>query len=130
MAVETIYSKDQILEQYLNQIPYGGTSYGIEAASELYFNKSAKNLSLAEAALIAGLPQAPSTYSPFGAHPEYAKDRQAHVLTRMVEDKYITQEEADKAEAETLVYNQITLPKALRLKESLRAIHNLTSKQI
>ncbi|MEK7470525.1 MAG: biosynthetic peptidoglycan transglycosylase, partial [Patescibacteria group bacterium] len=74
-VVEGIYTKDQILEMYLNQIPYGGTSYGIEAASETYFNKSSKNLTLAEAALLAGLPQRPSTYSPFGAHPELAKER-------------------------------------------------------
>lgn len=110
--VEAIYSKDQILELYLNQIPYGSTAYGIESASELYLGKSIKDLSLAEAALLAGLPQSPTRYSPFGAHPEYAQERQLTVLKRMVEDKYITQEEADKAKEEKITYATITPPKA------------------
>ena len=107
LVAETIYSKNQILEMYLNQIPYGGTAYGIGAASELYFNKSAKDLTLAEAALLAGLPASPSRYSPFGAHPELAKGRQELVLKRMVEDGYITREEADKAVNEKLVYAKV-----------------------
>ena len=110
--VEGIYTKDQILELYLNQIPYGGTAYGIEAASETYFGKSAKDLSLAEAALIAGLPQRPSSYSPFGARPELAKIRQEEVLKQMVSNKYITQEEADKAKNETLKYAKVSAPHA------------------
>lgn len=104
LGVEARYSKDEILEMYLNQIPYGGTSYGIEAAAETYFGKNAGDLSLAEASLLAGLPAAPSRYSPFGSHPELAKSRQETVLRRMVEDKKITQEEADAALAEELVY--------------------------
>ncbi|MEK7565522.1 MAG: transglycosylase domain-containing protein, partial [Patescibacteria group bacterium] len=80
---ERLYSKDQILEMYLNQVPYGGAAYGIEAASQTYFNKHAKDLSLAEAALLAGLPSAPSVYSPFGSHPELAKSRQKDVLLAM-----------------------------------------------
>ena len=74
-ATEFIYSKNQILEMYLNQSPYGGPAYGIEAASETYFGKHAKNLDLAESALLAGLPQSPTKYSPFGAHPELAKTK-------------------------------------------------------
>jgi penicillin-binding protein 1C len=120
---ENIYTKDQILEMYLNTIPYGGTAYGIEAASETYFNKPAKNLDLAESALLAGLPQAPSTYSPFGAHPELAKTRQEEVLKQMVVNKYITQDEADKADKEILNYASITPPQAphfaLWIKEQL-----------
>lgn len=104
MIVESIYSKDQILEMYLNSIPYGGTSYGIEAASETYFGKSAKDLTLAEAALLTGLPQRPSTYSPFGAHPELAKNRQKEVFKQMVDNGYISQEEADSAYNEELKY--------------------------
>ncbi|MEK7113107.1 MAG: transglycosylase domain-containing protein, partial [Patescibacteria group bacterium] len=100
MVVEGVYSKNQILEMYLNQIPYGSTAYGIESASELYFGKAAKEMTLAQAALLAGLPAAPSRYSPFGAHPELAKDRQETVLGRMVEEGYISQEEADKAKKE------------------------------
>lgn len=102
--VETIYSKDKILEMYLNQIPYGSTAYGIEAASELYFGKNAKDLTLAEAALLAGLPAAPTAYSPFGANPQKAKLRQEIVLKRMVEDGYISQEEAEKAKKEELTF--------------------------
>lgn len=104
MIVETIYSKDKILELYLNQIPYGGTAYGIGAAAELYFGKSASNLTLSEATLLAGLPQAPSRFSPFGSHPELAKERQETVLRRMVEDGYITAEEAEEAKNEELKY--------------------------
>lgn len=112
LIVETIYSKDKILELYLNQIPYGGTAYGIGAAAELYFNKSAKDLTLAEAALLAGLPAAPSYYSPFGANPELAKGRQELVLQRMVEEGFISQEEADKAKEEKLKFAQPTKLKA------------------
>lgn len=110
--VEGIYSKGTILEMYLNQIPYGGTAYGIEAAAETYFGKSARDLTLAEAALLAGLPQAPSRYSPFGAFPENAKARQETVLRRMVEDKYINQDEADKAKTAPLVYAKQEAPSA------------------
>lgn len=102
MATEVIYSKDDILEMYLNYISYGGTSVGIEAASRTYFNKPAKDLDLAEAAVLAGLPQSPTTYSPYGSNPTAAKNRQKEVLHRMVEDKYITQEQADKASQEVL----------------------------
>lgn len=104
VQVERAYSKDQILEMYLNEIPYGGTAYGIEAAANLYFGKSAKDLDLAEASLLAGLPQLPSVYSPYGTHPELAKVRQKEVLDRMVEDKYITKDQAKAAESEQLTY--------------------------
>jgi Membrane carboxypeptidase/penicillin-binding protein len=87
---------------YLNYISYGGTSVGVEAAANSYFDKNASKLTLAEAALLAGLPQAPSRYSPFGSDPVAAKNRQVEVLRRMVEDEYITQEEADQAEKEVL----------------------------
>lgn len=102
--VEVIYPKDKILEMYLNQIPYGSTAYGIESASELYFGKEAKNLTLAEASLLAGLPAAPTAYSPFGAKPQKAKERQELVLKRMVEDGYITEEEAQKAKEEKITF--------------------------
>lgn len=104
IEVEHSYSKDQILEMYLNEIPYGGTAYGIEAAANLYFGKHAKDLDLAEASLLAGLPQRPSVYSPYGTHPELAKDRQAAVLKRMVEDGYITKDQAQSAQNEELTY--------------------------
>ncbi len=104
IQVERAYSKDQILEMYLNEIPYGGTAYGIEAASNLYFGKHAKDLNLAEASLLAGLPQRPSVYSPYGTHPELAKVRQSEVLRRMQEDGYITKEQVDAAKAQPLTY--------------------------
>ncbi|KKU48999.1 hypothetical protein A2197_02580 [Candidatus Woesebacteria bacterium RIFOXYA1_FULL_48_16] len=123
IVVEGVYSKNQILEMYLNQIPYGSTAYGIEAAAGLYFDKSAKDLSLAEAALLAGLPAAPSRYSPFGSRPELAKGRQETVLRRMVEEGYVSQEEADKAKEEELHFSEITPLKAphfaLWIKEQL-----------
>ncbi|HUV42501.1 MAG TPA: PBP1A family penicillin-binding protein [Patescibacteria group bacterium] len=109
MITEIIYSKDQILEMYLNQVPYGGTAYGIEAASQTYFNKHAKDLSLAEMTLLAGLPAAPTRYSPFGAHPEVTKNRQKLVLGRMVEDGYITEEERKATEEEELEYAPATV---------------------
>ncbi len=104
VEVERSYTKNQILEMYLNEIPYGGTAYGIEAASNLYFGKHAKDLNLAEASLLAGLPQRPSVYSPYGTHPELSKARQKEVLARMVADGYITKAESEKAAAENLTY--------------------------
>lgn len=112
VVVEGIYSKNQILEMYLNQIPYGSTAYGIESASELYFGKPAKELNLAEATLIAGLPQSPTRYSPFGAHPELAKERQKEVLKQMVQNEFISQEEADKTLEVELNYAEIKAPVA------------------
>jgi 1A family penicillin-binding protein len=110
VVTEIIYTKDEILEMYFNQTPYGGTSWGIEAASRRYFDKPASALSLAEAALLAGLPASPTTYSPFGAHPQLAKDRQELVLGRMVEAGFISQEEASQAKQEELEYAAIKEP--------------------
>jgi len=112
-ATELLYSKNQILEMYFNQIPYGGTSYGIEAASRTYFGKSAKDLNLAEAALLAGLPAAPTTYSPF-IHPDRAAKRQATVLSRMKKLKTISKEDYQKAKKTKLHFakpgNKIRAP--------------------
>lgn len=101
---EIIYSKEEILEMYMNYISYGGTSVGVESASQSYFGKPAASLSIAEAALLAGLPQAPSRYSPFGSDTTAAKNRQKEVLRRMAEDGYITEEQAKTAEKEVLTY--------------------------
>ncbi|MBI5045288.1 MAG: PBP1A family penicillin-binding protein [Candidatus Levybacteria bacterium] len=102
---ERIYTKNEILEMYFNQVPYGGTAWGIEAASEIYFNKHVKNLSLAESAFLAGLTSAPSTYSPFSSTENVWKNRQKEVLSRMVKLSYITQKEADTAAKEKLIFN-------------------------
>ncbi len=96
MWTEQMYTKDQIMEMYLNQVPYGGSSYGIEEASQVYFGKSAKYLTLSESALLAGLPQAPSLYSPF-INPEAAKRRRNDVLLRMEEQGYISRQDRDSA---------------------------------
>lgn len=102
MTTELIYTKSQILEMYLNHIPYGGTAWGIEAAARNYFGKPASELSLAEAALLAGLPAAPTRYSPFGANPDLARSRQETVLARMVEDGYITNQAAEEAKKDEI----------------------------
>ena len=107
-ATELIYSKNQILNMYLNQTPYGGPAYGIEAASETYFGKHAKDLDLAQSALLAGLPQSPTELSPFGAHPEYAKARQVEVLKAMLSENYITAAQEKNAENEKLDYKKIS----------------------
>lgn len=101
---EWLFSKDQIFEMYLNQVPYGGTAWGIESASQTYFNKPVTSLTLAEAALLAGLPAAPSEYSPFGSHPEKAVVRQREVLERMEIDGYITPEQKQQAIAYPLQF--------------------------
>ncbi len=101
---EVLYTKQDILEMYLNYISYGGTAVGVESASQRYFDKHAKDLTLAEASLLAGLPQAPSRYSPFASNPQAAKDRQAEVLRRMVEDGYITALQGEQAKSEVLHY--------------------------
>ncbi|MGA8178921.1 MAG: penicillin-binding protein 1A [Desulfobacterales bacterium] len=94
--IDKKFAKDEILFLYLNQIYLGHGAYGVEAASENYFGKSAKDLNLAECAILAGLPQAPSRYSPF-KYPERAKQRQIYVLNRMVEDGFITNIQATEA---------------------------------
>jgi len=104
LLIESRYTKDEILEIYCNQMYLGSGAYGVEAAAQTYFGKSARDLNLAEAALIAGLFRAPSRFSPFN-HPALAKKRMRHVLRRMVEVGYITQEEADRAARAPLRFN-------------------------
>lgn len=94
--IDKTFTKDEILFLYLNQIYLGHGAYGIEAASENYFGKSAKDMNLAECAMLAGLPQAPSRYSPF-RFPDRAKQRQIYVLNRMVFNGYITNIQATGA---------------------------------
>lgn len=98
--IEVHYTKDEILEGYLNTINYGGV-YGIEAAADYYFDKSAKDLTLAEASLLAGIPQSPSNYSPIKNY-NLAKERQKVVLTMMLNNKKITKEEYNNALNEEL----------------------------
>jgi penicillin-binding protein 1A len=99
--IDKEFTKEQILYLYLNQIYLGHGAYGVEAAAENYFGKSVKELSLAECAILAGLPQAPSRYSPF-RFPERAKTRQIYVLNRMLKEAYISGAEAEAAIEEAL----------------------------
>ena len=99
--IDKSFSKDEVLFLYLNQIYLGHGAYGVEAASENYFGKSVQELNLAECAVLAGLPQAPSRYSPF-RHPERAKQRQIYTLNRMVAEGYITNIQATEAITQVL----------------------------
>ena len=100
------YSKKEILEIYLNQIYYGNLAYGIEAAAQTYFGKSSADLTLAEAAMLAGLPQAPALHDPY-VNPAGAKARQADVLGLMVEAGYISLPEAETARTVELQFNEL-----------------------
>ncbi len=97
------YSKNQIMELYLNKSFYGSQSYGVQAAAESYFHINASKLDLAQSAILAGLPQAPTEWNPV-LHPEAAKLRQTEVLRAMVRQNYITQDQMDTALTEQLVY--------------------------
>ncbi|MHB8769978.1 MAG: penicillin-binding protein 1A [Syntrophales bacterium] len=104
--IDTYLTKEEIITLYLNHIYLGHGTYGIEAASQGYFGKSAGDLTLAEAAMLAGLPKAPSNYSPY-LHPERAYQRQAYVLTRMQEDGYITEAQKKQALSRALRFRSI-----------------------
>ena len=97
VEVERRYSKDQILTNYLNIIPYGSSAYGIEAASQTYFGIDASQLTLSQAATLAAIPQAPTTYSPYGNHTKLLFERKDFVLGRMVATGYISQAQAEAA---------------------------------
>ncbi|HXW29752.1 MAG TPA: penicillin-binding protein 1A [Xanthobacteraceae bacterium] len=101
LRIERTYSKDKILELYLNEIYLGVGAYGVAAASLLYFDKSVHELSIAEAAYLAGLPKAPNNYNPFRQR-ERAIERRNYVIDRMVEDEYITAQDGEKAKKEPL----------------------------
>ncbi len=97
VELEQKFSKDQILEMYLNEIPYGSNAYGIQAAAQTFFGKDAKDLGLAESALLSSLPKAPTFYSPYGDHLEDLKARQEYVLDQMAKLGYVTQDQAKSA---------------------------------
>ncbi|MBI2039857.1 transglycosylase domain-containing protein [Candidatus Microgenomates bacterium] len=99
---ERIYSKNQILQMYFNEAPYGGPAWGIEAASQTYFGKGAKDLDLSESAFLAGLPASPTQFSPYGTNPTLSKIRQEQVLQRMLEEGYITQTQKEQALSQPL----------------------------
>ncbi|HSX08764.1 MAG TPA: transglycosylase domain-containing protein [Candidatus Saccharimonadales bacterium] len=109
-ATEVMYNKNQILEMYLNQVPYGGTSYGVEAAAQTYFGKDINKLDLAQLAFLAALPEAPSTLSPYGSHPELGIERQHEVLQNMYAQGYISKDQMTKSLNEKLKFEKITNP--------------------
>ena len=101
---ETQFSKNDILSMYLNEVGYGGTAYGIQAASQMYFGIDASMLTLAQAALLAGLPKAPTVFSPFGSNAELAQIRQGEVLERMLKLEMIDRNQYNSALSEELVF--------------------------
>ncbi len=115
IRLSNFYSKDKILELYLNEIPYGPTAYGVESASQLYFSKSVKDLSLAESALLAALPKAPSRYSPWGSHYKELITRQQFILKKLHSLGKISDQELEAALKEKL---EIATPS-----EGLKAPH-------
>jgi len=106
IELEKRYSKDQILEWYLNQIPFGSNAYGAEAASQTYFSKPASDLSIAEAALLTAIIPAPSYYSPYGLHKTELLNKKNIILDRMQKLKYITDKQLQKAKEEKFVFSK------------------------
>ncbi len=109
LKIESQLSKDQILEVYMNQIFLGQRAYGFAAASEIYFGKPLKDITVAEAAMLAGLPQAPSAYNPI-ANPQRAKRRQQYIIERMLANAYITEDQAEAARRQVLKVHASTEP--------------------
>ncbi len=107
LKIESMLSKDQILELYMNQIYLGQRAYGFAAACDTYFGKPIKDISVAEAAMLAGLPKAPSAYNPV-RNPKRATLRQQYIIDRMLENGFITAEQRDQAKAEELQYRSKT----------------------
>src|SRR5205807_1280901 len=110
IEIENNFSKNQILEMYLNRVDYGNHSFGIQSAAETYFHKSARELDLSEASMLAGLPNAPGTLNPLVHDPgvpvnPLAKDRQRTVLDAMVRNGDLTRPQADAAFAEPLTFH-------------------------
>ncbi len=104
VKLEKVASKDQILEIYLNESPYGGTLYGVEEASLAFFGKHAEEITLGEAAYLAAIPQAPTYYSPYGNHKEALDGRKNLVLQKMLENEFITEDEFKKAKDENVLF--------------------------
>lgn len=104
--LESILTKDEIIEIYLNEAPYGGTVYGVQEASRRFFGKDAKDLTLAESAYLAALPQRPTYYSPYGNHVDALESRKDRVLDAMLENGFISQEEHDQAMQEKVEFQK------------------------
>jgi len=107
IQMEMKYSKDEILNFYLNQVPYGSSAYGIEAAAQTFFNKNAKDLTLAEGVTITALTNATTYYSPYGSNLDKLKERQEYILDRMYKFGYITEQELNEAKQEKLEFSPV-----------------------
>ncbi|MDD5071259.1 MAG: transglycosylase domain-containing protein, partial [Patescibacteria group bacterium] len=107
-GIEKKFTKDEILQMYFNEIPYGSTAYGVEAASQRYFGKSVRDINLAEAAILAALPQAPSRYSPYGSNLNLLINRQHYILDLMKEQGYIPEAKAEAAKRFSLEFKKQT----------------------
>ena len=114
------YPKDQILEWYLNQVPFGINIYGVEEASLSYFQKPAQDLTLPEAALLAAIIQLPSYYSPYGSHLDQLLIRKDYVLDRMAQEHYITEQERDDAKKVELSFNKLPKTAAVHFVEYVK----------
>lgn len=117
IEIEQKFSKDEILQMYLNEIPYGSNAYGIEAAAQTFFGKHANELTLAQSAMLASLPKAPTYFSPSGSHVDRLDIRWRYALDRMAELGYITEEQAEEAKKEDVI-SQIS-----PIKENIKASH-------
>lgn len=113
--LEKKFSKEQILQMYFNEIPYGSVIYGIEAASQTFFGKPAKELTLGESAILAAIPKLPTYYSPYGTHQDKLIERQRYILDSMAELGYVSREDAEKAKQEKIIFKP--------MKESITAPH-------
>jgi membrane peptidoglycan carboxypeptidase len=102
--LERNFTKDEVLEFYFNEIPYGSVAYGIEAASQIYFGKSVRDISLAESAILAAMTQGPTYYSPYGSNVDELLARQQLVLNLLAKEGYVTQEEADQASLDSIKF--------------------------
>ena len=116
LKIEKQYGKEEILNFYLNEVYYGEANYGAESASQTYFGKSAKDLTLSESAYLAALPKAPSYYSPYGSHQKELEERKNLVLKKMLELGYISEEEENKARREKTIFRNLA-------KENLKVPH-------
>ena len=116
VRLEKVMSKDEILSIYLNENPYGGSIYGVEEATQTFFGKKASEVTLAEAAYLGALPNAPTFYSPYGNNKNKLDERKNLVLQKMLENKFITETEYEKAKKEVVVFHQ-------KISNSIKAPH-------
>ncbi len=129
LRLEHLYSKDKLIETYLNAIYFGHGAWGIDSAAHSYFNKSASKLTLGEASILAGLVAAPEKYSPL-RHMDFARARQNYVLKRLVQLGWVTEEEAQAAADEELKFNELTIEKKLNINKAPYFVSHILFKEL